>query len=105
MIQAAMGWKNYHLYEFVAGEERFGESDPDDPYEVRPAASSRPSSVLTSAGDHLIYTYDFGDEWRHEVLLEDLPEASEHRTYPVCLAGDRPVHPRTSVGPMPTWSI
>lgn len=28
VIQAAMGWENYHLYEIMAGETRWGLPDP-----------------------------------------------------------------------------
>ena len=100
IIQAAMGWKDYHLYEFHAGNDRFGEPDPDESDdETRPAAAARLSWLLRSAGDQLLYTYDFGDEWRHEVLLEDLPSASEYKMYPVCLAGRGACPPEDIGGP------
>jgi Plasmid pRiA4b ORF-3-like protein len=29
IIQAALGWENYHLHAFTFGEERFGPRDPE----------------------------------------------------------------------------
>ncbi len=47
------------------------------------------SRVLTKVGDTIVYEYDFGDGWRHDVLLEaDLP-ADPERVSLVCVAGAR----------------
>jgi hypothetical protein len=40
--------------------------------------------LFTAVGDSLVYAYDFGDDWRHEVVLEQI-EVSEGSTMPVCL--------------------
>ena len=47
------------------------------------------SSVLRSAGAKLIYTYDFGDNWEHAVVLEKLLPAqlSLDLEYPICIDG------------------
>lgn len=38
-------------------------------------------------GDKLRYTYDFGDDWQHDILLEDIPQEVPASTYPYCMAG------------------
>ena len=43
--------------------------------------------------DSAIYDYDFGDGWRHEVLLEDIVLKKEGLKYPACLAGQRACPP------------
>lgn len=100
VIQAVMGWKDYHLYEFQGNGERVGEPDPEDPDdEIVAAAWLRVRGLLRSAGDRLVYIYDFGDDWRHEILLEDLPPASEHKTHPLCMSGERACPPEDVGGP------
>src|SRR5205807_3495965 len=43
------------------------------------------SALLDGVGDKLRYTYDFGDDWEHDVLLEKVLPADS--PYPVCTAG------------------
>jgi hypothetical protein len=33
------------------------------------------------------YTYDFGDDWEHDIVLEKILPADPGTAYPVCLAG------------------
>ena len=49
-----------------------------------------------------IYEYDFGDSWRHEVLVEKILPPDPDARYPiVCLAGKRACPPEDCGGP---WS-
>ena len=46
--------------------------------------------VLVEPGERLRYTYDFGDDWEHDIRLEKVlpPDADRHGSaVPVCLAG------------------
>jgi hypothetical protein len=36
-----------------------------------------------------VYTYDFGDSWDHEIVVEKCLASESGRTYPACLAGER----------------
>jgi hypothetical protein len=36
-----------------------------------------------------VYTYDFGDSWDHEIVVEKCLAPEPGRAYPVCLAGER----------------
>ena len=52
--------------------------------------------MLTEVGDQLLYTYDFGDDWRHLLVVEELlPPA----TTATCLAGRRACPPEDCGGP------
>ncbi len=91
VIQIAMGWTDTHLHDFRVGDVRYGDPDQlsdgwlDDTRDERRA---RVAQVLPRAGDRLRYTYDFGDDWQHEVLVESV----EPTLGPVavqCLAGRR----------------
>ena len=69
MFQAAMGWEDYHLHSFEIGELRFGmqiDEFPDDELDETDV------TVLRAIGDarRFSYEYDFGDRWRHEVVVE-----------------------------------
>ena len=103
-IQAAMGWENYHLHQFTINEVEFGPVSPDDmPFgpEFEDETQVVLSSVLPHEGGRLRfgYTYDFGDDWRHEVLLEGNPDAVAGQKYPVCLEGERACPPEDVGGP------
>jgi len=48
------------------------------------------ADVLAGPGERLRYTYDFGDDWDHDIKLEKVlpPDAVLHGSaVPVCLAG------------------
>ncbi|WP_320163635.1 plasmid pRiA4b ORF-3 family protein [uncultured Trichococcus sp.] len=36
--------------------------------------------------DQARYTYDFGDDWQHKIVLEKILESAEGTTYPICTA-------------------
>ncbi len=49
--------------------------------------------------DKFIYTYDFGDTWEHQILVEKILPIDEKTQYPVCLAGKRSGPPEDCGGP------
>jgi hypothetical protein len=60
------------------------------------------ADVLAGPGDRLRYTYDFGDEWDHDIKLEKVlpPDPDLHATaVPVCLAGKGACPPEDCGGP------
>jgi hypothetical protein len=91
VLQVAMGWENYHLYLFRIGGKMYGPPDPDGDDELKliDAKRTRLHSVLPSVGTTFTYTYDFGDNWHHDVLLEAIVMPVPDLTYPLCIAGER----------------
>lgn len=85
VIQQAMGWYGYHLHVFSIGWREYGSPDP----ELGHASDKdvRLSQVLDGPGDRLRYTYDFGDDWEHDVVVEEPLAAKPGQTYPLCVAG------------------
>jgi hypothetical protein len=72
-LQAAFGWTNSHLFEFRAGEARWGIPDPVDHFGPQPidARKARLSEIVQETGAKTIhYLYDFGDRWNHVIKLE-----------------------------------
>ena len=55
--------------------------------------TSRPVNAV------LIYDYDFGDSWSHEVLLQKIIQAEEGVRCPVCIEGKFAAPPEDSGGP------
>jgi hypothetical protein len=85
VIQVAMGWDDYHMHLFSVGGQDYGSPDPELGH-----ASDRNvllSQVLSGPGDRLGYTYDFGDDWEHDIVLEETRNAVPEETYPSCVAG------------------
>jgi hypothetical protein len=88
VIQAAMGWLDYHLHEFIAGEHRYGEPDAEwAEADLSDEKEYQISNLLRRSGDRIEYVYDFGDHWQHLVTLlaVDPPGAHDHRL--LCLDG------------------
>ena len=87
LIQVAFGWHDYHLWVFETPQGDFGVPDPELGH--RSAASKKLSDVAPLAGDRILYTYDFGDGWEHQILVEDVLTAEPGVKYPRAVAGRR----------------
>jgi hypothetical protein len=98
VIQYAMGWQDSHLHSFEVDGEQYGEPDPDGDLALLDEMDYRLDDVA-GPGTRLRYTYDFGDWWEHEVLVEDLLPADPLVRYPVCVAGERACPPEDVGGP------
>jgi len=95
IIQAAFGWQDYHLFDFDFGDVVVFLPDPDyAPGELYGgvkelnAKRTKIDGLLVERG-RCVYTYDLGDNWQHEVVLEKVLPAEEGQRYPVCVAGAR----------------
>lgn len=86
-VQAAFGWEGGHLWVFETPAGEYGLPDPELGH--RSAASTRLRQVAPAAQDRIGYTYDFGDDWRHEILVEAVSPAEPGVRYPRCVAGRR----------------
>jgi Plasmid pRiA4b ORF-3-like protein len=107
VLQAAVGWADSHLYQFEVGGLRFGDTEmlnqdlPDDFPQAFDAASVRLRDFDT---DHdgtvsFVYTYDFGDNWRHTVTLEKRLAFEVAPKTATCVEGARCCPPEDVGGP------
>lgn len=90
LLQAALGWTNSHLHQFVADDIRYGEPGEDDWDDQQDEAGVR----LRDLPAHLTYLYDFGDGWEHDVEVLG-PGAAE----PGCVYGEGRCPPEDCGGP------
>jgi|SRR5579862_2722341 len=88
-LQAVMGWTDCHLHLFEKDGKNWSVPAWDEfcDFDFIDESKTQLARVLKSEGTSMVYEYDFGDAWRHELLLEKiLPESSK---CPTCVAGDR----------------
>jgi hypothetical protein len=94
-IQTVMGWNNSHLHRFEIKGERYGDpeylDDGYDDFRCVDSTITRISDVVPKDGEriHFLYLYDFGDNWRHEVIFEGCLRAEAGQRYPLCLEGEK----------------
>lgn len=99
VIQTAMGWSDSHLHEFEVDGVRYGQPDPDwNMGDVRSEARVKLAEVVV-AGDRLRYTYDFGDDWRHNIVVEEVLSTEPSVALPRCVGGRRGCPPEDVGGP------
>jgi len=69
IIQIVMGWTDSHLHEFSIEGKRYTEymESPEDGEED---GLYRLGNLVKRKGASFEYTYDFGDNWRHHLILE-----------------------------------
>lgn len=95
VVQAAMGWQNAHLHVFSDGRTQYGEPDPELQYHDEHAIRL---NDLVAPGGRIEYTYDLGDCWDHEILVEEATVVEVDRGYPRCVAGQGACPPEDSGG-------
>ena len=101
ILQAAMGWDNYHLHEYTIEGTRYGNPHIDqyDALRTLDEDSHSLSEVLRRKGQRFRYEYDFGDSWEHTLLVEEILSARDDDDLPRCLAGKRACPPEDVGGP------
>ena len=87
VIQAAMGWEDYHLHAFRVGDVGYAAPSQDDELGYRDERQVRLADLATAA-DRIDYEYDFGDSWEHELVIEKRTVAADDDVYPVCTDGE-----------------
>jgi hypothetical protein len=84
VIQQAMGWEDGHLHMFSTPRRDYGSPDPELGHADERGVTV--AEVLARPGATMLYVYDFGDDWEHDIVLEKVfppdPVASVS-----CLAG------------------
>ena len=103
IIQTCFGWHDSHLHTFTEPGSGRQFVDFDSPLDRDPSRdfdeeSASVAEVLPYDGGRLEYTYDFGDDWRHQITLEKtLPPATADRRVH-CTGGRRAMPDAEDIG-------
>lgn len=93
VLQVVMGWTDSHMHAFrpagKGAKVRMGSPAVGRDQERR----TRLDELLRKPKDWLVYEYDFGDSWEHEVLLERVVDHPAGARYPWVLEGARACPP------------
>jgi len=98
VMQAVMGWTDSHMHAFRVGMVQYGTSSREFPGMFRNERTVR-LDQLVGKGGKLIYEYDFGDGWEHELKIEKVLTPEPGMRYPRCTAGKRACPPDDCGGP------
>lgn len=93
LIQVAMGWTDSHLHSFQVGDVIYAVPDPNYDFEVKNSRRARLAEVAPTEKSKILYEYDFGDSWEHDILVEKVLPPDPNARLPVCLAGRRACPP------------
>lgn len=101
IIQLAFNWSGYHLYSFEIGNLLI--EIPDDiyddfDYKVINSKRTKVDKYFDEI-EKLEYTYDFGDNWIHNIQIEKVLESEEKLENPVCLKAKMASLPEDCGGP------
>jgi hypothetical protein len=97
VVQAVMGWQDYHLHEFRFDAVRYGVPDLDD----QSIWNEAPVTLVKALGPKTSfdYDYDFGDGWEHRVTVEQTLPPDPAFQWPRCTAGENACPPEDVGGP------
>ncbi len=107
-IQDAMGWSHRHRHLFTADHPVSGErlrlGIPEDNGfhgrgAVHPSWLTRVADIARRDHPPFLYTYHLGEEWQHEVSLEEVATAGSSQPMPCCMAGAGACPPEGLGGP------
>jgi hypothetical protein len=91
IIQVTMGWTNSHLHQFKKNGKFFtARHKNDDLWDEMDNIDYRfmiLSDFLKKEKEKIVYEYDFGDAWEHDIILEKILPVEDNVSYPVCIAG------------------
>ncbi|WP_067480893.1 plasmid pRiA4b ORF-3 family protein [Actinomadura hibisca] len=97
IVQAAMGWENAHLHAFETDGHRYG--TPGLELGFADENHITVAEALPRKDSRLIYEYDFGDGWRHEIKTEEIRGTTPDTELPRVIAGTGACPPEDCGGP------
>jgi hypothetical protein len=102
ILQIVLGWTDSHLHQFISGGTMY--STPYDEFgnnlelECEDENKYKLSQLLKKEKGSLIYEYDFGDSWKHKIVLEKILPYDGSVKVPTCIKGKRACPPEDCGG-------
>jgi hypothetical protein len=94
ILQVAMGWYDGHLHMSTIRGKEYSVPDPEWMSPMLDEGKATLEGLRFTPRSRFLYTYDMGDGWEHEVLVEAVTEAETTRPrWARCLAGARACPP------------
>jgi hypothetical protein len=93
VIQAVMDWQDDHLHEFKVAGRVYGIPDPDRLLQSIDDRTVRLRDLNLTPRSRILYVYDFGDEWRHALKLEEVSQSDSDDIRALCIGGERNAPP------------
>ncbi len=90
VIQEAMGWDDDHMHGFEFKKQQFQSVEFMDGFDDdagKPEELVELSELLKRVRQKLTYTYDFGDSWKHSVILKKQVPLARDELF-TCIAGE-----------------
>lgn len=100
IVQITMGWLDYHLWAFTIGKQKYGppmEEDWNTPPQID-AIKVRLRDVLNPRKTTIDYLYDFGDCWKHRLVVTGIRQGEPGVSYPRYIGGEWAGPPEDSGG-------
>jgi hypothetical protein len=89
VLQTAFGWFDCHPHQFETACGDFGDPAQDGFWSRRADESAATlAQVAPTAKDKVGYVYDFGDDWRHDLVVEAILPAAPGVRYPRCTTAE-----------------
>jgi hypothetical protein len=97
-----MGWTDTHLHLFEIGGKSYGFPDPewDALFGEQCEDDERFAlhEVIRRLPERFTYTYDMGDGWDHDIVIEKVVPRTRGAQYPRCIEGARACPPEDCGG-------
>lgn len=103
ILQVIMGWTDSHLHMFLHNGQEYGPFYPDDDYnedieDLKNEDHYTVRDFLKRAKAKMVYIYDFGDDWTHEIILEGTEKDCKEPFLPACITGEKACPPEDCGG-------
>jgi hypothetical protein len=99
VVQIAMGWENCHLWQFEIATRIFADLEIDEYIQADDSRRILLREILPNQiGFEFEYTYDFGDDWEHNIRIDKIQQSDFGRRYPYCLLGENACPPEDCGG-------
>lgn len=104
-VQIAFGWENCHLHAFKLHGRRYGTMWTGERHYDGHGRELTLADLGLRLRQKVLYEYDFGDLWEHDIRVEARLARDAGKVYPSCIAGSRAGPPEDVGGPVGYYAL